>query len=149
KPFVQEVCLFCPNCIFPRENGTYLRGREELGDVVVKTLLTRDRLQCLIDGVNRTAYLPGEMAELGVYKGGSAAVIAGACPDKMLHLLDSFRGIAGTCSMGGHRAGDFGNTSVEEVRVNLAHHKNSIYHVGFFPDTTYEVQDWIRYSFVH
>lgn len=41
----------------------------------------------------KTQKIPGEIAEVGVYKGGSAKIICEAKGEKSLHLFDTFEGI--------------------------------------------------------
>lgn len=55
--------------------------------------ITPDRLKNLVHAVERTRGIPGDMAELGVYRGGSAKVIATVRPDAFLHLFDTFEGL--------------------------------------------------------
>ena len=43
--------------------------------------------------VKRTQKVPGDIAEVGVYKGGSAKIICSAKGDKSLHLFDTFEGL--------------------------------------------------------
>lgn len=43
--------------------------------------------------VEKTQKIPGEIAEVGVYKGGSAKIICEAKEEKSLHLFDTFEGI--------------------------------------------------------
>jgi predicted O-methyltransferase YrrM len=111
-------------------------------------LLPEDRLAVLVRGVRETARLPGDMAELGVYRGGSAKVMAGAVPGKMLHLFDTFCGTPENDQMpGGHSAGDF-PADVNQVKDHLWGYKVT-FHVGRFPDTTGALPREQRFSFVH
>lgn len=55
--------------------------------------ITPDRLKNLVHAVERTRGVPGDMAELGVYRGGSAKVIATVRPEVTLHLFDTFEGL--------------------------------------------------------
>lgn len=110
------------------------------------TLISDDRLSVIARLVRQTRHLPGIMAELGTYKGGSAAVIAGACPEKRLVLFDTWAGIPSDDVMeGGHKAGDF-PADLEDVKqyLSLCHIE---YRQGMFPATWQE--DGERYSFVH
>src|SRR5690348_2272436 len=52
-------------------------------------------LECmeLRSAVRATAKVPGEMAEVGVFLGGTAALILDAAPGKHLHLCDTFAGL--------------------------------------------------------
>ncbi|MBC7366395.1 MAG: class I SAM-dependent methyltransferase [Undibacterium sp.] len=80
---------------------------------------------------------PGAWAEAGVYRGGSAELIAAAKPPATpLHLFDTFGGMpAVAAGDGAFRPGDFADTSVAAVRARLAGSAAVEFHPGFFPDT--------------
>lgn len=86
--------------------------------------------------------------EFGVYRGGSARVIATTAPQKTLHLFDTFQGIPEDDKLeGGHKKGDFSNTSLEQVKEFL-NGFNVVYHVGFFPQTTEGLWE-LQFCFAH
>jgi hypothetical protein len=94
------------------------------------------------------AHLPGDAAELGVYRGGASAIIAAALPGKTVHLFDTFEGLPEDDEEGaGHRKGDFA-CGVEEVRRFLAGY-NVLFHPGRFPSTTGPLGEGNRFCFVH
>lgn len=144
KRYFQEVCPTCRNCVFPREEGTHLLGTTPLPE---KCLVDRYRRDVLADLALKTAMLPGEMAEVGVYMGGSAMVLSHAAPNKRLHLFDTFAGIPETCSAGGHRKGDFADASIDKVEALLAG-RRVVFHQGKFPDTARGMES-SRFSLVH
>ena len=57
-----------------------------------RTQLDLHELFNIFSGVDATARVPGDMAEVGVYRGGSAKVIAEFKGGKHLHLCDTFEG---------------------------------------------------------
>ena len=66
----------------------------------------------------------GAIAELGVYKGGSAMMLAAADPARHLHLFDTFTGHPAVWHRahdrpGSHSPGSLGDTSVVEVAQRL------------------------------
>src|SRR6185436_12369845 len=72
-----------------------------------RTLITEDRLENIARLVRSVRHLPGDLAELGTYRGGSASVIAGSCPDKRLRLFDTWEGIPEDNRLeGGHLRGE-------------------------------------------
>lgn len=144
KIYVQETMVSCPNCVFDRAGCRHLAGETP---VPVRCTVGREKRLALAEAVLRTANLPGEMAELGVYTGCSAMAISSACPRKTLHLFDTFKGIPETCLVGRHRAGDFKDTSAEDVRAFLGQ-ANVNFHIGKFPGTSVGLE-WLRFSFVH
>lgn len=52
-------------------------------------------LECveLYNAVKATAKVPGEMAEVGVYLGGTATIMLSATQSKHLHLFDTFQSL--------------------------------------------------------
>ncbi len=84
--------------------------------------------------VKQTAKTEGNIAEVGVYKGGSAKIIAETKGNKPLHLFDTFGGMPETdASIDSHSKGDFSDTSLAEVKKYLAGYSNVFFHQGFFP----------------
>jgi hypothetical protein len=108
------------------------------------TLITSDRLEVLRRLARAAATLPGDMAELGVYLGGSAMVIADAAPGKLLRLFDTFTGLPG--AGGTHHKGDFA-ASQEQVRQALGGRRVA-FHAGLFPDTAGGLEG-ARFALVH
>jgi len=83
-----------------------------------------------------TIPLSGDMAEIGVWKGRTAAIIHRQAPSKTLHLYDTFAGIVmADSSIDVHGNGEFSDTSVEKVRATVGPSQNIIFHVGIFPST--------------
>lgn len=117
------------------------RGRE--------SLLTANEHFTLFGIARAQAALAGEMAELGVFEGSSATIIATAAPNRTLHLFDTFAGLPepGAGEQTVFRKGQFG-TSLHRVRRRLAGHDNLAFHVGTFPGSTAGL-DHLRFSFVH
>jgi hypothetical protein len=92
------------------------------------------------------------MAEAGVYRGGSAKLlcrIKGDCP---LYLFDTFEGMpeVDAGSDGVFSAGDFGDTSGDEVAAYLAGFPNVHIIKGVFPDSVSGLDpERLTYRFVH
>jgi predicted O-methyltransferase YrrM len=162
-PVVLEACLSCQNCHFERWGLIYgtdagaplptldqLRERWRINAAKKgedRTVITEDRLRVIAESVRRTEECPGEMAECGAYRGGSAKVIATVCPQKKLHVFDTFAGLpADEVLAGCHKAGDF-TADRREVDEFLGGSNVEI-HQGFFPDTARGLEDR-TFSFVH
>lgn len=86
--------------------------------------------------------VPGDIAELGVYKGDTAWKLNLLFPDRRLYLFDTFEGfdprdIAAEEKAGYSRAqtGDFADTSAETVLARLPYPGQAIIRKGFFPET--------------
>jgi predicted O-methyltransferase YrrM len=98
--------------------------------------------------VRATAKVPGDVAEVGVYRGQSALILSRAKGPRTLHLFDTFEGlpVPGHLDTAFH-AGDYA-CSVEEVRRFLKDEAGVEYHPGFFPDSAAAVRNR-TFSFVH
>jgi len=85
------------------------------------------------------AYLPGEIVEVGVWRGGTAALLAKAVPGKIIHLYDTFSGVVkakkefDTIYTGGEHA-DTGEYLVRNLFKSLD--LPCQIHVGVFPEDT-------------
>lgn len=128
---------------------------EELLKIVrTKTLIDDDRLGVISDCIERTKDLPGVMAEIGAYRGGSAYLIGSLSP-KTLYVCDSFKGLPELTKedIGDkprHSKGDFSNTSLKEVTEFLSPLTNVTILEGFFPNQDIHVEMFNKlYSFVH
>ena len=118
------------------------------------SVITPERLENLRRALKATQDLPGDMAELGVYRGGSAKVIAATCPAKILHLFDTFTGLPYSETVERDperyvRKGMFSACSEAEVRMYLGIGRH-VYHPGLFPASAEGFQDSdTSFSFVH
>lgn len=90
-------------------------------------------------------HLPGDVAELGVYKGKFARYLNQYFPDRKLYLFDTFQGFddrdfniekAKVNSIGKQ---DFSNTSVEAVLREMPFPEQCIAKKGFFPESAIDI----------
>jgi len=119
-------------------------------DVADHTLVDRQRLYMLYQLVNQTRRLPGAVAEVGVYRGGTARflarMLAGARP---LFLFDTFQGMPETHPTHDFvKRGDFADTSLEKVRAYVGESDGVRFFPGLFPDSAGPVGDQ-TFSLVH
>ena len=83
--------------------------------------------------------IPGDFAELGVYKGESARLIHLMAPGRKLHLFDTFEGFPladlepETGAAAKYSVKDFADTSVNKVLRKIGDHANVEVHAGYFP----------------
>ena len=82
----------------------------------------------------------GDVAECGVYRGGTARLFAGLMQEhrspKKLYLFDSFAGMPQTNKTYDlHSKGDFADTSLADVQEYLREYDNVEFRPGFIPDT--------------
>lgn len=99
-----------------------------------------------------TAKVNGDMAEVGVYKGGSAKLICEAKGNRTLHLFDTFEGLPMpnlTIDTDPYMlAGNF-SAPAEVVIEYLSAYSNVYIHKGFFPNTANPIIEDKTFSFVH
>ena len=103
-----------------------------------RTLQGYDRLYVLWQAIRNLTSVPGEAAEIGSYRGGSAHFIAGAFKaltgsEVPLHVFDTFEGhpaAAITEPDNFHEPGQFGDTSFEAVREYLSPFARIVFHRG-------------------
>jgi O-methyltransferase len=112
------------------------------------TLVSRDRLWVLHQMLLQTKDVTGDVFECGVYKGGSAAMLAYDLDrlksDKTLHLFDTFDGMPTTDpNRDWHKAGDFADTSLLVAQAAVANHHEGLvtWHPGHIPETFLN-SDW-------
>jgi O-methyltransferase len=114
----------------------------------IQTLYERYNLWSLC---HATARLGGAVAEVGVFRGGSAKLLceSGANP---LYLFDTFEGMPETnaATDGVFKAGCFSETSVEEVRKYLSSYPGVHLFPGFFPESVAGKEpENLQYRLVH
>lgn len=102
----------------------------------------------LFSAVKQTAKIPGDIAEVGVYQGGSSKLICEAKEARRLHLFDTFAGLPSPKDIdAGFSAGEFA-CSLDSVRRYLAAYAGVTFYPGLFPETTLPVSN-NKFSFVH
>ena len=111
--------------------------------------LTADEAFLLHSLARTQRQLAGDMAELGVYKGGSARLICEAKGRVPLHLFDTFDGLP---EPGDKDDGFFKQGMVtgrlSAVRNYLKSYESVFFYPGLFPGNLQPVQDKL-FSFVH
>lgn len=116
------------------------------------TLLSDDRLGLLYQFVLQARAIQGDVAEVGVYKGGTAFLIAAALGTtvKPLHLFDTFCGLPETDPATDlHRQGDFADTCLDAVHRLLEPFPDCRLYPGLFPDSVPTGWEEKRFAFVH
>lgn len=114
-------------------------------------LLDERRAYMLDQFARQCLRLPGDFAEIGVFRGSSSAllgqILMGSA--KRLHLFDTFEGMPPTdTDRDLYRKGELGNTNLEEVRQRLAFCPQADFHPGFFPATATGLESE-HFAFVH
>jgi len=94
--------------------------------------------------------VPGDVAEVGVYRGGSARIFQKAILKKniKIHLFDTFKGIPSADPKRDlHRAGNFSDVDFEALKKAFETDPRIQIHQGIFPDTAKGIEG--PFSFVH
>jgi len=117
------------------------------------TIVSPDRCYMLISLARQAAHLPGDFAECGVYKGGTALMLARILKDgtnQALYLFDSFKGLpkATREEERWFSEGEFCFESVEAIRELLSEFKSVHIRPGWIPDTFEDLEN-THYAFVH
>ena len=98
--------------------------------------------------------LEGDLAEVGVYQGGSAKLICEVKKEKKLYLFDTFTGLPEVSDDDTHFGqkhwydNEFSNTSVESIKKLLNRYHNVDIVKGIFPESGKEIADR-KFCFVH
>lgn len=129
---------------------------KSLGDICLhiadRTLVSFSRCSVLYQLAIQARNLPGDVAEVGVYKGGTAYLLGkvfSESGDKPLHLFDTFAGMPEVdASRDLHHKGDFADTSLEGVKAFMNGMRNVSFYQGFFPQTAGPVADR-KFCMVH
>lgn len=85
--------------------------------------------------VQQTQKTKVDIAEVGVYRGGTARLISEVKEDRFLYLFDTFEEIPQKNKIDRHGLGDFGNTSFEDVKLYLKNRTNISITRGVFPES--------------
>lgn len=115
-----------------------------------RMLLAENEAYQIFMAVKRTQKIDGDLAEVGVYNGGSAKLICEAKGDKTLHLFDTFQGLPDLSKYDDPRKFQKGNfsASLEDVKNYLKKYKNVYFYKGLFPSTADIIKNK-NFSFVH
>ena len=118
---------------------------EVMAQVSPHSLVSPDRLWVLHSLARQALRLQGEFWECGVYKGGTARLLAGltaAAGERRLRLFDTFAGMPETDpDKDVHRRGDFSDTSLAAVKRVVGEDGHVRFHPGFIPQTFSGLED--------
>jgi O-methyltransferase len=120
-----------------------------------QTIVTEDRCYIIYRLSQHCSQIQGDFAECGVYKGGTAYIIAYALEKKLvqnkrLHLFDTFSGLPRIADSdpSGLKSGQFGDVSLGAVRDFLHSFGFIDFHPGVIPETFADVQE-AKFAFAH
>ncbi len=119
--------------------------RKDASDDPLPTLVRSDVIEAMLDVAIGAP--DGAFAEFGVYRGGTAWWLAQAArmQGRRLWLFDTFTGIPVKDAIDFHKVGDFGDTSLEQVKAALP---DAIIVPGVFPQSIAD-RELPSFAFVH
>ena len=116
------------------------------------TECSADRIWILSQAAKQCLHVDGDFFECGVYRGGTARVLAdlvASALGKKLRLFDTFAGMPETDQKKDtHRKGDFSTTSLEAVRQYVDNDAIVAYHPGLIPQTFIGLEN-AKIAFAH
>ncbi len=132
--------------MYEKYDSRFLEILQKIGD---NRKLDNEENYTLYSSLIATENLSGDIAELGVYRGGTAKLICEVKGNKNFHLFDTFEGLPKTSDNDLFvKKGWLENTSIESVKKYLKDYKNIHFIKGIFPQTTESVIDK-KFSFIH
>ncbi len=100
-----------------------------------RAILTIREMHNIYNLVQKVEHIKGDIAEIGVYKGGSARIICEVKNNKSLYLFDTFEGLPETNKKYDKvRKGTFCETSLKNVKTYLSKFNNVNIYKGLFPE---------------
>lgn len=116
-------------------------------DIQRLSLVSPDRLEILLKLLQSTEFLGGVNAEVGVYRGGTALLIA-ANSKKRLYAFDTFEGLPKPGPVDKHIEGEF-KCPYEEVEAVLSDFPHACLVRATFPDCMHQFHQIKQCSFVY
>ncbi len=112
------------------------------------TLVDLPRLEMLDLFLDQTKDVVGDIAEIGVYKGGTARLLVSST-NKKVYLFDTFEGMPPVTKYDLHKQGDFADTSLGRVDELLNEFSNYSLYKGIFPIENSVYVAHKKFSLVH
>lgn len=91
-----------------------------------------NKLKLMAEEFLRVVDLPGDVADLGVYRGGTSLVLRRLAPNKHLHLFDTWEGTPHDDELCHHKRGEW-RASFEDCKKLVGTDQFTHYHQGTFP----------------
>lgn len=128
--------------------GVRSRGKEE--PLFLRSAIGYDKASNLYDLILKYKDVSGDVAEVGVWRGGGAILLAELLYDKTIYLFDTFEGLPYKHDEDNfHIVDDFNDVDFDEVCETLSEWNNIVIHKGVFPDeTAHNIQDK-KFGIVH
>jgi glycerol-3-phosphate cytidylyltransferase-like family protein len=112
-----------------------------------------DKLRLMADEFLKVAALPGDVADLGAYRGGTSLILRRLATDKHLHLFDNWgKGTPYDDPLCHHKKGEWACAALECWNV-VGQDDRTHYHQGVFPASLSSVQivdgNYLKFCFVY
>lgn len=91
-----------------------------------------EKLKLMADEFLKVVDLPGDVADLGVYRGGTSLILRRLAPDKHLHLFDTWTGTPFDDELCHHKKGEWA-AELEDCKTLVGKDGYTHYHQGIFP----------------
>ena len=111
-------------------------------------LLENHEAYQLASAVIRTAKVPGDLIEVGVFQGASAKLISEFKNGKNLHLCDTFEGLPEPDAVDVRFAKGAFHCPLESVQEYLKRYEGLHFYQGFFPESASSLRD-AKFCFAH
>lgn len=131
--------------IFEKYDKDFIRISSELKD---NCYLDSEERYTIYSSIKAVSRILGDIAEVGVYRGGSAKLICEIKGNKNLYLFDTFAGLPDTDKNDLVKKGWLAETSLEKVKEYLNGYLSVHFLKGLFPDTAQSISN-CKFSFVH
>ncbi len=131
--------------IFEKYDSEFLKIVEVVND---KCFLDNEEKYTIYTSMKSVSKLKGDIAEVGVYKGGSAKILCELKNSKRLFLFDTFQGLPNTTKNDKVKSGWLSDTSLKSVKEYLSNYDDVFYFEGYFPATTSSLTNEV-FSLVH
>jgi O-methyltransferase len=115
-----------------------------------QTICGANAIQSLLRLAEFVKEMKGDVAEVGVFAGGSAMLLREVLPDDNIYLFDTFEGLPSTNEFDNYvKKGDFGDTSFEGVCALFSEFPNVSVYKGCFPEQNSQVVVDKKFKLVH
>jgi hypothetical protein len=130
-------------------HGCIVRG-ERHPDLLIRSAIGKEKGCALYDLILQYSNIIEDVAEVGVWRGGSAIMLGELLPHKTVYIFDTFEGIPYKHPNDNyHVEKDFDDVRLDEVVETLSEWPNVDIYKGIFPSETGHIIEDKKFSIVH